>query len=90
MKASAKARAALALAGAIATVPSARAQTSVTLYGRLDAGIEYLNHIDNGEGGSSSRWRAEGGNWGTSMLGLKGSEDLGGGLNAIFNLETGL
>lgn len=27
---------------------------------------------------------------GTSMFGLKGSEDLGGGLNALFNLETGL
>jgi len=77
--------AALALAS-----PLAYGQTSVTLYGRLDAGIEYMNHIDNGTGASSSRWRAEGGDWGTSMLGLKGAEDLGGGLKAIFNLETGL
>lgn len=70
--------------------PLAYSQTSVTLYGRLDAGLEYLNHVNNGAGGSSSRWSAEGGDWGTSMLGLKGNEDLGGGLNAIFNLETGL
>ena len=70
--------------------PLAYGQTSVSLYGRLDAGVEYLNHINDGAGGSSSRWSAEGGDWGTSMLGLKGNEDLGGGLNAIFNLETGL
>ena len=70
--------------------PLAYGQTSVTLYGRLDAGIEYMNHIDNGAGGNSSRWRGEGGDWGTSMLGLKGTEELGGGLKAIFNLETGL
>jgi predicted porin len=66
------------------------AQNSVTLYGRLDAGVEYLNHISDGAGGTNSRWRAEGGDWGTSMLGFKGTEDLGGGLSAVFNLETAL
>jgi len=79
------------VAGLLAAAPAAAfAQTSVTLYGRLDGGIEYLNHIANGNGGSSSRWSAEGGDWGTSMFGLKGTEDLGGGLSALFNLETAL
>ncbi|MFM0066975.1 porin [Paraburkholderia aspalathi] len=79
------------LVAALAVIsPLAYGQTSVSLYGRLDGGLEYLNHINNGSGGSSTRWSAEGGDWGTSMLGLKGNEDLGGGLNAIFNLETGL
>ncbi|OLL28549.1 porin [Burkholderia sp. SRS-W-2-2016] len=78
------------LTGALAAASTAHAQTSVTLYGRLDGGLEYMNHINDGAGGSASRWRAQGGDWGTSMLGLKGSEDLGGGLAAIFNLETGL
>jgi len=68
----------------------AHSQPSLTLYGRADGGIEYLNHIANGNGGSASRWRAQGGDWGTSMLGLKGIEDLGGGTAAIFNLETAL
>jgi predicted porin len=68
----------------------ASAQTSVTLYGRVDGGIEYLNHIANGTGGSSTRWSAEGGDWGTSMLGFKGTEDLGGGMSALFDLETAL
>ncbi|WP_175945964.1 porin [Caballeronia sp. BCC1704] len=69
---------------------TACAQSSVTLYGRLDGGIEYLNHIANGSGGNATRWSAEGGDWGTSMLGLKGVEDLGGGMSAVFNLETAL
>ncbi|SAK52413.1 porin protein [Caballeronia hypogeia] len=68
----------------------AAAQTSVTMYGRLDGGIEYLNHIANGAGGSATRWSAEGGDWGTSMWGLKGNEDLGGGLMAVFDLETAI
>lgn len=73
----------------IAAAPSAvLAQTSVSLYGRVDGGVEYLNHLS-APGGSATRWRAEGGDWGTSMLGLKGAEDLGGGLSAVFNLETG-
>lgn len=66
------------------------AQSSVTLYGRVDGGIEYLNHIADGKGGSATRWSAEGGDWGTSMLGFKGTEDLGGGTSALFDLETAL
>src|SRR5471030_560282 len=69
---------------------AASAQSSVTLYGRADGGVEYLNHIANGTGGNASRWSAEGGDWGTSMLGFKGTEDLGGGNSALFDLETAL
>ena len=65
----------------------AHAQSSVTLYGRLDAGIEYMSGIPNSTGGSTSRWRAESGDWGTSLWGLKGAEDLGGGTKAVFQLE---
>ncbi|MCM3500181.1 porin, partial [Staphylococcus capitis] len=72
---------------AAATPAAAFAQTSVTLYGRIDGGIEYLNHIAT-PNGSKSRWSAESGDWGTSMFGLKGVEDLGGGLSTVFNLET--
>ncbi|WP_114810088.1 porin [Paraburkholderia kururiensis] len=74
----------------LAATPAVYAQTSVTLYGRVDGGLEYLNHVANGSGGTSTRWSAEGGDWGTSMLGLKGVEDLGGGLTALFDLETAL
>lgn len=73
---------------AAATPAAAFAQTSVTLYGRIDGGVEYLNHIAKPNGGSGTRWSAESGDWGTSMFGLKGVEDLGGGLSTVFNLET--
>jgi predicted porin len=71
----------------------AHAQSSVTLYGRIDAGLEYMNGAPTGVGangqatGSSSRFRAESGDWGTSLWGLKGVEDLGGGNKAVFQLE---
>jgi predicted porin len=75
--------AALMSAGVIA-----HAQTSVTLYGRLDAGIEYISGLPNNSyTGSTSRWRAESGDWGTSLWGMKGAEDLGGGTKAVFQLE---
>jgi predicted porin len=70
--------------------PFAQAQSSVVLYGRLDAGLQYINHVPTGNGSTANSWSAEGGDWGTSMLGFKGTEDLGGGLHAIFTLETGL
>jgi predicted porin len=66
----------------------AHAQTSVTLYGRIDAGIEYISGLPNDSyTGSTSRWRAQSGDWGTSLWGLKGAEDLGGGTKAVFQLE---
>ncbi len=77
--------AALMSAGVIA-----HAQSSVTLYGRVDAGIEYMTGIPNATGtGSNSRWRAESGDWGTSLWGLKGTEDIGGGNKVLFKLENG-
>jgi predicted porin len=77
----------------VAASPAAYAQTSVALYGRIDAGVEYLNHVagtGTGASSTSNRWNAEGGDWGTSMLGFRGTEDLGGGLSALFDLETAL
>jgi predicted porin len=75
--------AALMSAGVIA-----HAQSSVTLYGRLDAGLEYISGLPNNSyTGSTSRWRVESGDWGTSLWGLKGVEDLGGGNKALFQLE---
>ncbi len=68
----------------------AHAQSSVTLYGRVDAGIEYMTGIPNAVGGgSSSRFRAESGDWGTSLWGIKGVEDIGGGNQVLFKLENG-
>ncbi|WP_322092537.1 porin [Paraburkholderia bannensis] len=73
---------------ALATFASVcHAQGSVTLYGRLDAGLEYVSGLQNSNGASSSRFRVEGGNWGSSYWGMQGEEPLADGLKAIFHLE---
>jgi predicted porin len=67
----------LALAALTAFAGAASAQSNVTLYGRVDLSVsERMNQsTQNIENGSGSR------------LGLRGSEDLGGGLAAVFNIE---
>jgi predicted porin len=84
---------AVAAALACALVGSAQAQTSVTIYGRVDAGINYQsNQVGKDANGNTIRggqWGIGGNEWGTSMIGFKGVEDLGGGLKALFTLESG-
>ncbi|CAB3790564.1 Outer membrane porin protein [Paraburkholderia ultramafica] len=67
---------------------AAHAQSSVTLYGLLDAGISYTNNTRVGTTGHSnvalSNAMMQSNRWG-----LRGSEDLGGGLKALFVLENG-
>lgn len=82
MKKSLIALAVLAASGA------AMAQSYVTLYGVLDVGFGKVKGerwgMQNGEGYSGS---GDGFN-STSVIGFRGSEDLGGGLKANFNLQT--
>ena len=74
---------------------AAQAQTSVTIYGRVVAGINYQSNVDTGSVGvngnkiDGSKWSLDGNEWGTSMFGFKGSEDLGGGTRVFFTLESG-
>lgn len=60
----------------------AGAQSSATVFGMLDAGIARLGAT----GGAHATGLGSGGN-GTSRLGFRGTEDLGGGLSAGFWLE---
>ncbi len=80
-----------ALLAAAGTLPgAAHAQSNVTLYGRVVAGVEYIDKIaDPVTGQTNSLTRAADNQWGTSMIGFRGKEDLGGGLSAVFNLEGG-
>jgi len=66
----------------------AAAQSSVTIYGRVGGGVDYTNKIAT-PNGTAGNLQYGGNQWGTSMWGLKGSEDLGGGLSAVMNLENG-
>ena len=74
------------IAGAVLalTAGMAQAQSSVTIYGIVDAGIQYTDKA-NAAGGSLTELN-NGGRL-PSIWGFKGSEDLGGGLKASFNLE---
>ncbi|MDE1181947.1 porin [Paraburkholderia sp.] len=63
----------------------ARAQSSVTLYGVLDDG---LNFTTNAAGHHA--FSMVSGDTAETSFGLKGVEDLGGGLSAIFTLENGV
>jgi predicted porin len=73
---------ALAVLGAFAG--AAQAQTSVTLYGSIDAGLRYINP-DVGDDSLG----LNGGIYNSNRIGFRGVEDLGGGMNAHFTLETG-
>ena len=75
----------LALAALATAALSAQAQSSVTLYGVVDAAVEHLS----GSGASVTRMPGLTGGQAPSRLGFRGSEDLGGGLRAIFTLEQG-
>ncbi|CAM4042451.1 Putative porin [Comamonas aquatilis] len=77
MKKSLIALAVLAASGA------AMAQSSVTLFGIVDTGVSY---VDNADGKDAKYGVGTSGN-ATSRLGLRGTEDLGGGLKAGFWLE---
>lgn len=81
MKKSLIALAVLGFAGA------AMAQSSVTLYGVADAGLGKTKSAGESRVNMHSANTMNNGN---SRLGVRGVEDLGGGLKAGFNFETGL
>ncbi|ABE37170.1 gram-negative porin family protein [Paraburkholderia xenovorans LB400] len=60
------------------------AQSSVTLYGIVDGGVEYLSGLAHG-----SLVHTESGYALPTRWGMKGVEDLGGGTKAFFRLESG-
>ncbi len=66
---------------AVALVASSAAMAQVTVYGNADGSIL--------TGGGSTVFDG-GGGYTTSLLGFRGSEDLGGGLKASFNIESAM
>ncbi|WP_322060446.1 porin [Paraburkholderia sp. J63] len=79
-----KIKASVIAVAAFAASSAAMAQSSVTLYGMLDAGIGYTSNVD-----GHSKVSLDGGASGSNKWGLTGQEDLGGGLKAVFKLENG-
>ncbi|QCP53351.1 porin [Trinickia violacea] len=85
------AKAAIAGAAAILATAPAFAQSTVTLYGVVDNGIGYQNNASTlgSTSGGKSAVKMVSGVWLGDRIGFKGSEDLGGGTKAIFQLEEG-
>lgn len=78
----------LALAALGAFASAAQAESSVTLFGLIDTGVNYVNNVVDTKG-SGSRFNLSSGGLQGSRWGLRGSQDLGNGLKAIFTLESG-
>ena len=76
---------ALAVAGLAST--AAFAQSNVTIYGIMDASIDL---VDIGDAGATNGRNETQINSNASRIGFKGSEDLGNGLKAIFQIETAI
>jgi predicted porin len=74
---------------ALAAFGAASAQSSVTLYGRIDASIGNQKTTTGGVTVADPGVQISSGAHTGSRWGLRGSEDLGGGLKANFQLEQG-
>ncbi|WP_296942029.1 porin [uncultured Massilia sp.] len=65
---------------------SACAQSNVTIYGAIDAGLRYQTDVD---AAGRNQLTATSGNSYSNRLGFRGEESLGNGLTARFRLESG-
>ena len=70
--------------GSYSAMSMAQAQSSVTMYGIIDESVAFTHN-----NGGQNALQMVGGNLQGDRWGLKGSEDLGGGLKAVFQLENG-
>jgi general bacterial porin, GBP family len=86
------------LVAAVATAAAsfataASAQSSVTLYGVVDAGLTFVNNVATNNGPNAPQKATfrglTSGNLQESRWGLRGAEDLGNGVKAIFTVESG-
>lgn len=68
------------------SVSPARAESGINIYGNIDASVVTASGIGLN---SERRWSLGEGNWAPSVWGLRGTEDLGNGMQAHFHLEGG-
>jgi predicted porin len=71
----------------LAAAGTASAQSSVTLFGIVDATVQRISNKGTGAG---SVTRLTNSGYNSSRLGFRGTEDLGGGMSASFWLEAGV
>lgn len=83
---------ALATVGLGIVTTGAHAQSQVNIYGLLDTGVTYVNRVQSSTTPQSvgSVLSVHPGAMQASRMGFRGVEDLGGGLSALFILESGV
>ena len=80
-----------AVAAVTAFAGAAQAQSSVTVYGIIDMGFSSTSsRLGNAKATNAGFIQGGNGSETSSRLGFKGNEDLGGGANAFFTIETEL
>ncbi|MNR90255.1 Outer membrane porin protein 32 precursor [compost metagenome] len=62
-------------------------QSSINIYGTIDGGIRHVTNTT--KNGGDTLKVGSNGEYYNNRIGIKGTEDLGGGMNAHFHLETG-
>ncbi len=75
-----------ALAGSGAVQAQAQAAGPIQVYGQLTAGVTHKDH----QTGGTSVTDVTNSQFAASLLGVRGTEDLGGGMGAVFRLEHGI
>lgn len=81
----------LILLSALATLAgTAMAQSSVTMYGVLDAGLNVESAPSSAPGSAGNQYSLASGISTPSQIGFKGSEEFGASLKALFQLEAGV
>jgi predicted porin len=71
---------------ALLSAGGTQAQSNVTIYGQLDAAVRYTDNIDGKNHGTTQLVT---GGMNANRIGFRGEEDLGDGLKALFQLESG-
>ena len=78
----------IALAALATVATAAQAQSSVTIYGVIDAGVASVTNVGSTAASAKTNTGMVNGGLSTPRIGFKGTEDLGGGLKANFALEA--
>jgi predicted porin len=82
---------AVAIAAALAPVAAMADSGNVVIYGQMNASIDSVNSgYDSAHNGGTSGQRTTQINDNTSRLGFKGTEALGNGLSAVWQIESGI
>lgn len=78
---------ALAIAAALAPAAAMADSGNVVIYGQANASVDYANPGTGAASLNDKAWRVSSN---SSRLGFKGTEDVGNGLSAIWQMETGV